>query len=144
VHIGALCDVLTRAGVDTTAWTPGGLLAAIDARNRADGWSVVDPGQQRDPLAYFAALLRRTLATTENVQADISRAEREREERAAAAARREAEHTRWTQTRTAMPGTLRAQLEELRAKSAERGRALRRKLSMPVDTSLSGSPDMRG
>lgn len=111
-HIGALCDALQRAGVDGSAWSCGGLLAAVDAQVAADGWKVVDPSYQRDPLAYFVKLVRRAVAS--GVEPDLRRVARERAERAARAAQRAAEDDAARRGRAPMPAALRAQLDAAR------------------------------
>lgn len=56
-HIGAICDAITTAGIDATAWTPKALKTAMDADMRARGWSW--PDRIERPAAFLASRLRR-------------------------------------------------------------------------------------
>ncbi len=60
-HIGAVCALLARIGVDATDWTGEGLKAAVDAYSAAHGIAPAELIKQRSPLAYYAWLLRATL-----------------------------------------------------------------------------------
>jgi hypothetical protein len=64
-HIGHVCSMIDRAGIDPAGWTVDGLLRRIEDRNRALGQTVLDPAVQRDPLAYFGWLLRRSIDPAE-------------------------------------------------------------------------------
>ncbi len=108
-HIGGLCDALVRAGVDPAQWTAGGLLTAMDDRARDDGWKVIDPTYQRNPLAYFTLELRRTLDA--GAEPDIARAAREKTERAEQRHRRTAEDT---ETSVPMPPEVRTAIDAIR------------------------------
>ncbi|MEA9986097.1 hypothetical protein QN358_12600 [Subtercola sp. RTI3] len=77
-HIGQLMSAVARAGVDTSRWTVGDLLDAIERFTRAAGISVTDPGAQRDPLGYLVWLLKAFiepggLTPTEQREADYAR-----------------------------------------------------------------------
>lgn len=56
-HIGAICDAITTAGIDATAWTPKTLTAALNADARVTGWSW--PDRIERPGAFLASRLRR-------------------------------------------------------------------------------------
>lgn len=90
LHIGALCDVLTAAGIDPNAWTPRELSETINrwmaGQNRAALGSTA-----KNPLRYFAWLLSQAVdptAPTPRQRADKEAAvrEAERAERARVAA----------------------------------------------------------
>lgn len=118
VHIGQVCDLLTRAGVDPSAWTVGGLLTAVDASLRADRIAALGPDEQRDPRAYFAWLLARVLG--QGPEPDQDRVRREQRERAEERARRQAEHEARSARAVPMPAELHAQLRAI-AEQARRG-----------------------
>lgn len=63
-HIGKVCDLLTRSGIDPARWTATGLKAEVDRFCRSAGVTVIDPGKQKDPLAYFAWMLRPAIDKT--------------------------------------------------------------------------------
>lgn len=56
-HLGAICDAITRAGIDATAWTPHALAAALTADMKTRGWSW--PDRIERPGAFLASRLRR-------------------------------------------------------------------------------------
>ena len=56
-HLGAICDAITTAGIDATAWTPKTLTAALDADARVTGWSWPDRIERPGP--FLASRLRR-------------------------------------------------------------------------------------
>lgn len=56
-HLGAICDAITAAGIDATAWTPKALKTAMDADMRSTGWSW--PDRIERPGAFLASRLRR-------------------------------------------------------------------------------------
>lgn len=57
-HIGQLMNVLERAGVDVKRWTVQELMDAIEQFSRTAALTIKEPADQRNPLAYFAWLLR--------------------------------------------------------------------------------------
>lgn len=60
-HIGQLCDLIERHGLTGRGWTMTQLLDQIDSRARELRVRVAAIDDQRDPLAYFAWLLRTTI-----------------------------------------------------------------------------------
>lgn len=97
-HIGAVCALLARIGVDGSDWTGEGLKAAVDAYSAAHGVIPAELSRQRSPLAYYAWLIRATLAESpepnrrrhERVHADArARLARQAAERAAEQRKRE-------------------------------------------------------
>ena len=56
-HIGAICDAITRAGIDAAAWTPQALASALEADTKTRGWSW--PDRIERPGAFLASRLRR-------------------------------------------------------------------------------------
>jgi hypothetical protein len=77
-HIGHVCDVLTRAGVEPDRWSVSAVLGAIDTHVASVGLRVVDPAGQRDPVAYFAWLLRQAVTPVE--ETSFERARRDQQE----------------------------------------------------------------
>jgi len=63
-HIGKVCDLLIRSKIDPERWTAASLKAEVDRFCRSAGVTVVDPGKQKNPLAYFAWMLRLAIDTT--------------------------------------------------------------------------------
>jgi hypothetical protein len=57
VHIGAICDALTAAGIDPTVWTAPAITAALNADTRARGWTW--PDRITNPGAFLFSRLRR-------------------------------------------------------------------------------------
>ena len=57
VHIGAICDALTAAGIDPTVWTARAITDALNADMRARGWSW--PDHIANPGAFLSSRLRR-------------------------------------------------------------------------------------
>lgn len=94
-HIGAVCDGLHRAGIDSERWSVDALLGTVDRHNLHARVSAADPAQQRDPLGYFLWMLRRAIQPGEETPAEAAARRREqlRAEQAAwraeAAAQRE-------------------------------------------------------
>ena len=94
-HIGALCDVLSNAGIDPRRWTPRELIERIDRWHQSQGRATL-AGTSRAPLAYFAWQLREAIdpaAPTPAEEVEIRRAKRDAE-RAELARDREAEQAR--------------------------------------------------
>lgn len=94
-HIGALCDVLSGAGIDPRRWTPRELIERIDRWHQSQGRASL-VGTSRVPLAYFAWQLRQAIdpaAPTPAEEVEIRRAQRDAE-RAELAREREAERAR--------------------------------------------------
>ncbi len=67
-HIGAICDAITTAGIDATAWTPKTLTAALNADARVTGWSW--PDRIERPGAFLASRLRRLPARPDTTPID--------------------------------------------------------------------------
>lgn len=67
-HLGAICDAITTAGIDATAWTPKTLTAALDADARVTGWSW--PDRIERPGAFLASRLRRLPARPDTTPID--------------------------------------------------------------------------
>ncbi len=89
-HIGHLCDLLDRLQLAENGWTAQQILRQIDAHNRSTSTRLVEPSAQRDPLSYFAWMLRRAIAPGDLSPAAEAIAERDRNlaaQRAAAAER---------------------------------------------------------
>jgi hypothetical protein len=96
-HIGAVCGLLARIGVDASDWTGEGLKAAVDAYSAAHGIVPAELGRQRSPLAYYAWLLRATL--DEQPEPNRRRHERAAAETRARLARQAAERAEEQQQR---------------------------------------------
>lgn len=60
-HVGQLCDLIERHGLAGQGWTVTRLLDEVDRRARELRLRVAPIDDQRDPLAYFAWLLRATI-----------------------------------------------------------------------------------
>lgn len=99
-HIGHLCDMLTRAGIDPARWTAGTLLRVLDQHTQDAGIRTPDPGTQHDPLAWLAWLIRHAIDPTTPTpletaqarrQATVAESARRRAEAAALRARVEAD-----------------------------------------------------
>lgn len=56
-HIGAVCDAITRAGIDAKAWTPKALASALEVDGKSRGWSW--PDRIDRPGAFLVSRLRR-------------------------------------------------------------------------------------
>ncbi len=56
-HIGTICDALTGAGIDPTAWTARTISDALNADMRARGWTW--PDRITNPGAFLYSRLRR-------------------------------------------------------------------------------------
>lgn len=67
-HLGSICDAITSAGIDATAWTPKTLAAALNADMQARGWSW--PDRIERPGALLAARLRRLPARPDTTPID--------------------------------------------------------------------------
>lgn len=67
-HLGAICDAITAAGIDATAWTPKTLTAALNADARVTGWSW--PDRIERPGAFLASRLRRLPARPDTTPID--------------------------------------------------------------------------
>lgn len=130
-HIGLVCDVLVRAGVDPAQWTAAGLLAAMDARARDDDWKIIDPTYQRAPLAYFALQLRRTIEA--GAEPDIARAARLRADRRQSAERRRADEA--GAPSVPMPPDVRDVIDAIRC---------RRRYAAKYDRSIGGNQGRAG
>ncbi|WP_288820044.1 rep protein [uncultured Corynebacterium sp.] len=57
VHIGAICDALTTAGIDPTVWTARAITNALNADMRTRGWTW--PDHITNPGAFLSSRLRR-------------------------------------------------------------------------------------
>ncbi|GLD02272.1 putative replication protein RepA [Mycobacterium kiyosense] len=57
VHIGAICDALTTAGIDPTVWTARAITDALNADMRTRGWTW--PDHITNPGAFLSSRLRR-------------------------------------------------------------------------------------
>jgi hypothetical protein len=60
-HIGALCDALTRAGIDPDLWTARQIIDTLNTGMRQLGWSW--PDRIEKPGAFLASRLRRHAQT---------------------------------------------------------------------------------
>jgi hypothetical protein len=96
-HIGAVCGLLARIGIDGSDWTGEGLKTAVDAYSAAHGIAPAELGKQRSPLAYYAWLLRATL--DEQPEPNRRRHERAAAETRARLARQAAERAEEQQKR---------------------------------------------
>lgn len=90
IHIGALCDVLSAARIDPSAWTPRDLTDALD-QWLAEHNCMPLGFTARNPLRYFAWLLSRaidpnTLTPRQRAAAEAEQRATERAERARIAA----------------------------------------------------------
>lgn len=89
-HIGHLCDVLDRLQLVEHGWTALQIRERIDAHNRSTSTKSAAPSEQRDPLSYFAWMLRRAIAPGDLSPTAEAIAQRDRNlaaQRAAAAER---------------------------------------------------------
>lgn len=80
-HIGHLCRVLARHGVDDQGWTAADVLSHIDAYDARHGHHGVAIDVQRNPLGLFAAQLSRAVGVVD--LAPIARRQQEQHIRAA-------------------------------------------------------------
>lgn len=60
-HVGQFCDLIERHGLAGRGWTVARLLDEVDRRARELRLRVAAVDEQRDPVAYFAWLLRATI-----------------------------------------------------------------------------------
>lgn len=89
-HIGHLCDLLDRLQLVEHGWTAQQILERIDAHNRSTLTRSAEPSEQRNPLSYFAWMLRRAIAPGDLSPSFEAIAQRDRNlaaQRAAAAER---------------------------------------------------------
>ena len=91
-HIGTISDLLRRIGVSGADWTAHGLLSAVETYCQTSGVKTVDPRTHRDPVAYFAWLVRSALA--DGAEPTRRRHDRQAQQRAAERAARAAEAQR--------------------------------------------------
>ncbi|WP_134080885.1 rep protein [Mycobacteroides salmoniphilum] len=66
VHVGAVCDAITAAGIDPAQWTASKLMAALDADMRASG--LTWPDELQRPAAFLACRLRRLTRSTSTTE----------------------------------------------------------------------------
>ncbi|MFC4245079.1 hypothetical protein ACFOYW_17055 [Gryllotalpicola reticulitermitis] len=117
VHIGALCDALARAGIRPEAWTAAALLDLVNQHLRSQNVTVAEPETQRDPVAYFAWMLR--AAVDVDAETPVERQRRQAIE--AAERRRQEAASRIELERRAVPMD-RAEFERLTALHAAQRR----------------------
>lgn len=115
VHIGAVADTLTKAGIDTERWTGHAIADVIDAQQTAAGWVT---GRIESPLGW----LRHRLAALAATWAGPSPADRRRDhlvrieaESAARAAERAAAKPASSATRAAAMAQFSAKMAAKRA-----------------------------
>ncbi len=124
-HIGQLLRMLDRVGIEPDQWTAAALMEVIEQGNRAAGLRVVDPGAQRDPIAYLGWLIRRAIDPAEATPrqlADDARTERETRRAEYAAAHAADEQIR----RTSLTAEGKAAREAFFAERSPRGTGRRR------------------
>ncbi|MEO8093672.1 MAG: hypothetical protein ABI632_01940 [Pseudolysinimonas sp.] len=92
-HVGAVCSMLGRVGVDPARWTVDALLDAIARANVASGTVVPAAVAQRDPLGYLAWSIGRAIDPAEPTPTEVARevSEQRRAERARRAQERAAQ-----------------------------------------------------
>jgi hypothetical protein len=114
-HIGAVCALLARLGVDGSDWTGEGLKASVDRYSAAHGIVPPELSRQRSPLAYYAWLIRATLA--ENPEPNRRRHERAQADSRARRARHAAERAEEARKREQIAqeaDTIAAVIEQMR------------------------------
>lgn len=135
-HVGQLVGVLERAGVDATRWTVNDLMDEIERFSRTAGVTISEPGAQRNPLAYFAWLLRGSVdpdAPTPTEYREIERARKlEQQERARVDAERE--RARLASIDPAEVAAIIAQMKADAAAAADRQRAAKRGAALGHET----------
>lgn len=96
-HIGQVCAMLERCGVDPDRWTVDAFMAALNRGNKQAGFTVVEPSGQRDPVAYLGWQIRNAIDPNEPTPAEEAqlRAIQARAELEARRLEREAEEARW-------------------------------------------------
>lgn len=115
-HIGSVCDLLTRLGIDPAEWTLGDLVQGANsfvARKRVRN---PDVPSKRNPLGFFAWVLAGSIATWHEDAEHRERMLQAAADRDARMARQRAEH----EAELARAATL--SLEEMRRIRAESDR----------------------
>jgi hypothetical protein len=120
-HIGRVCQMLEKCQVDPDRWTVAAFIDAINRGNTTAGVSIVDPADQRDPVAYLAWQIRRAIdpdapTLTEEAHFRAIQAQAEREARRL---EREADAQRWANRDEA---AIQAAIDQMHAEHAERER----------------------
>lgn len=64
-HIGNVCAMLERCGIEPKRWTARALLDTINRGNLAGGIVSLAGSDQKDPIAYLSWMIRRTIDHTE-------------------------------------------------------------------------------
>ena len=125
VHLGQICDAITAAGIDHTAWSPRALTDALTADMRATG--LTWPERIERPAAFFAARLQRLPTrphTSTPKSPDHRRRHTQAQDQARTQAERDAHHRdiaeRYAQLCAATTATQRTRL--LDADTAKYGR----------------------
>lgn len=96
-HIGQVCQMLERCRVDPDRWTVSAFIDAINRGNTRAGVTIVDPTEQRDPVAYLAWQIRRAIDPDEPTLAEeaLLRAVQARAEQEARRVEAKADALRW-------------------------------------------------
>lgn len=76
-HIGHVCEAVMRHRLVERGWTVDQLLRSVD-RHQATLRRVVEPDEQRDPLAWLFAMIRAAIAPTDIAPSQRLAAERQR------------------------------------------------------------------
>ncbi|RFA06608.1 hypothetical protein B7R21_19400 [Subtercola boreus] len=116
--------MLEKCHVDPDRWTVAAFIDAINRGNTTAGVSIVDPADQRDPVAYLAWQIRRAIdpdAPTLTEEAHL-RALQAQNEREARRLEREAEEQRWANRDEA---AIQAAIDQMHVEHAERERQKR-------------------
>lgn len=83
-HIGAVCEALTRAGIDPADWTAQDIIRGIDRRNHETGRTSLHPALQDSPIAVLHRQLTDLAAHTPQTPAAQRRAAQAAQARRAA------------------------------------------------------------
>ncbi|WP_368499988.1 hypothetical protein [Herbiconiux sp. A18JL235] len=96
-HIGQVCAMLERTGVDPDRWTIDAFMDALATGNKHAGFTVAEPSGQRDPVAYLGWQIKNAIDPNEPTPAEEAqlRAIQARAELEARRREREAEEARW-------------------------------------------------
>lgn len=142
-HIGHLASVLDRAGVDPCRWTAGDLVAAVERFEHQVGGRLTAPKtERRDPLGFFAWLLRMSVDPTVPTVSELREIARSRklEEQRRRRAQAAAEEARAASLDDPEIRAILAAMKADAAAAAERHRARLRGQPVPPDVTAEHSP----
>jgi hypothetical protein len=117
-HIGQVCAMLERTGVDPDRWTIDAFMDALATGNKRAGFTVAEPSGQRDPVAYLGWQIKNAIDPNEPTPAEEAqlRAIQARAELEARRREREAEEARWaSRDQAAIDEAIAAMHEQQRA-----------------------------